>query len=58
MLEKANPIVPVKSPATILPITFSLTEEDRQLLLLKQNVFESLQQLSGHLSTIRLQKNF
>lgn len=45
MLEKANPIVPVKSPATILPITFTLTEEDRQLLLLKQNVFESLQQL-------------
>jgi len=45
LLEKADPLIPVNVPAPILPITFSLSEADRQLMQLKQNVFESLQRL-------------
>lgn len=45
LLDKVNPIEQVKKTAPILPIKFSLSENDRQLLILKQNVFESLQRL-------------
>ncbi len=50
-LEKVNSLAPVSVPSPILPITFSLSETDRQLMLLKQNVFESLQRLVDFINT-------